>query len=162
LFTGAAGAEPKVAVVNVDDPYGEKLAGVVPAHVKKVTFGENPAAMCGENVVLGFKNTTFKLVWRRASCSFDSRDRRYNVSNLSPHRDRVGLGRDRVFLARLGRSRVAGRMERIEEASPTTCWWTTPTPTTPCAMRWHAARDHAGPLFVVSAAAATATAPSAR
>ena len=120
LFTGSAGCEPKLAVVNLDDAYGEKLAGVVPAHIRKITFGETPRALVrAEDVVLGFKHTTFKLIWPEGELAVDSPlIGRYNVSNLlAAVATAWGLGRDpRVFLARLPAfSGVAGRMERIEE-----------------------------------------------
>ncbi len=120
LFTGAGGSAPKVAVVNLDDPYGEKLAAVVPTQIRQVTFGENPQAMVrAENVVLGFKNTTFKLVWPQGELLVDSPlIGRYNVSNLlAAIATAWGLGRDPVvFLARLKAfAGVSGRMERIEE-----------------------------------------------
>jgi len=123
LFTGAVGTQPKVAVVNLDDPYGEKLSTIVPASLKKVTYGENPQAMVrAENVVLGFKNTTFKLVWPQGELAVDSPlIGRYNVSNLlGAVATAWGLGRDPlVFLARLNAFKgVPGRMERIEEGQP--------------------------------------------
>ena len=123
LFTGGTGVPPKVAVVNLDDPYGEKLAATIPAEVKTVTFGEHPSAMVrAENVALNFKNTTFRLVWPAGTLDVDSPlIGRYNVSNLlAAIATAWGLGRDpRVFLARLRAfGGVAGRMERIEEGQP--------------------------------------------
>ncbi len=123
LFTGGTGTVPKVAIVNLDDPYGEKLAGQIPAGVKAVTFGENPRALVrAENVALNFKNTTFRLVWPGGTLEIDSPlIGRYNVSNLlAAIATAWGLGRDPVvFLARLRAfGGVAGRMERIEEGQP--------------------------------------------
>ncbi|MDB6168914.1 MAG: UDP-N-acetylmuramoyl-L-alanyl-D-glutamate--2,6-diaminopimelate ligase [Verrucomicrobia bacterium] len=123
LFTGQAGAPPKVAVINLDDAYGAQLAGRIPAEVKTVTFGENPqATVRAEEVRLNFKNTTFRLVWPGATLEVDSPlIGRYNVSNLlAAVATAYGLGRDpRVFLARLRAfAGVAGRMERIEEGQP--------------------------------------------
>jgi UDP-N-acetylmuramoyl-L-alanyl-D-glutamate--2,6-diaminopimelate ligase len=123
LFTGGVGSEPKLAVVNLDDPYGEQLAAVIPAAVRKITYGENSqAAVRAENVVLGFKNTTFKLVWPQGEMLVDSpMIGRYNVSNLlAAIAAAWGLGRDpSVFLARLKLFKgVPGRMERIEEGQP--------------------------------------------
>jgi UDP-N-acetylmuramoyl-L-alanyl-D-glutamate--2,6-diaminopimelate ligase len=120
LFTGAVGGGPKVAVVNLDDPYGEKLAAIVPPGVRKVTYGENPQAMVrAEDVTLGFKNSTFRLVWPGGTLSVDSPlIGRYNVSNLlAAIATAWSLGRDpMVFLARLAAFKgVPGRMERIEE-----------------------------------------------
>lgn len=123
LFTGDNGVPPKVAVINLDDPYGEKLAGLIPAGVKTVTFGENPQAMVrAENVTLGFKNSTFKLVWPQGELAIDSpMIGRYNVSNLlAAIATAWSQGRDpSVFLARLRAFKgVPGRMERIEEGQP--------------------------------------------
>ena len=126
LFTGETGSTPKVAVVNLDDPYGEKLAAHITAHVpgsRLVTYGENPrAAVRAENVALNFKNTTFRLVWPDGALEVDSPlIGRYNVSNLlAAIATAWGLGRDpAVFLARLRAFKgVPGRMERIEEGQP--------------------------------------------
>jgi UDP-N-acetylmuramoyl-L-alanyl-D-glutamate--2,6-diaminopimelate ligase len=120
LFTGGIGTTPKVAVVNLDDPYGEKLAAILPQGVKKVTYGENPQAMVrAEELVLGFKNTTFRLVWPGGTLAVDSPFiGRYNVSNLlAAIATAWSLGRDpSVFLPRLPAFKgVPGRMERIEE-----------------------------------------------
>lgn len=123
LFNGALGGTPKVAAVNLDDPYGEKLAALVPAGVKLVTFGEHPRALVrAEQVALGFKNTTFRLVWPQGEMAVESPlIGRYNVNNLlAAIATAWGLGRDPVvFLPRLKSfPGVAGRMERIEEGQP--------------------------------------------
>ena len=123
LFTGATGAAPQVAVVNLDDPYGAALAARIPACVRTVTFGEHPAALVrAEAVTLNFKNSTFRLVWPDGTLDVDSPlIGRYNVSNLlAAIATAWGLGRDpRVFLARLRAfAGVPGRMERIEEGQP--------------------------------------------
>jgi UDP-N-acetylmuramoyl-L-alanyl-D-glutamate--2,6-diaminopimelate ligase len=122
LFTGGTGAVPKVSVVNLDDPYGEKLAAKLAgvSQTRLVTFGENPRAdVRAENVALNFKNTTFKLMWPAGAMEIDSPlIGRYNVSNLlAAIATAWGMGRDPfVFLARLRAFKgVPGRMERIEE-----------------------------------------------
>jgi UDP-N-acetylmuramoyl-L-alanyl-D-glutamate--2,6-diaminopimelate ligase len=123
LFTGDNGIPPKVAVINLDDPYGKKLLTLIPAGVRTVTFGENPSAMIrAENVTLGFKNSTFKLVWPQGEMGIDSpMIGRYNVSNLlAAIATAWSQGRDpSVFLAKLRAFKgVPGRMERIEEGQP--------------------------------------------
>ncbi|HNC24801.1 MAG TPA: UDP-N-acetylmuramoyl-L-alanyl-D-glutamate--2,6-diaminopimelate ligase [Opitutaceae bacterium] len=123
LFTGDTGSLPRVAAVNLDDPYGAQLAARIPAAVKTVTFGESPAAQVrAEQVSLNFKNTTFRLVWPGGTMDLDSPlIGRYNVSNLlAAVAAAWGLGRDpRVFLARLRAfAGVPGRMERIDEGQP--------------------------------------------
>ncbi len=128
LFTGGTGSLPPVAVVNLDDAYGDKLVerlrmGEGLASGKRprvVTYGEHGSALVrAENVSLNFKNTTFRLVWPGGTMDIDSPlIGRYNVSNiLAAIATAWSLGRDpQVFLARLRSfSGVAGRMERIEE-----------------------------------------------
>lgn len=120
LFTGKTGAEPKLAIVNLDDAHGEKLVGLLPEGVRAVTYGENPKAQVrAEAVSLNFKNTTFKLVWPAGEMVVDSPlIGRYNVSNLlAAIATAWSMGRDPVvFMPRLRSFKgVAGRMERIEE-----------------------------------------------
>jgi UDP-N-acetylmuramoyl-L-alanyl-D-glutamate--2,6-diaminopimelate ligase len=126
LFTGGVGAVPRVAVVNLDDPYGEQLAARLAVEApssRLVTFGENPRAQVrAEQVALGFRGTTFRLCWPGGSVPVDSPlIGRYNVSNvLAAASAAWGLGRDPVpFAGRIrGFAGVPGRMERIEEGQP--------------------------------------------
>lgn len=120
LFNGGTGAEPKAAVVNIDDAHGEKLLALIPSRVRVVTFGEHPRAQVrAEQVGLHFKHTTFRLVWPGGQAEVNSPlIGRYNVSNLlAAVAAAFALGRDpQVILARLASFKgVAGRMERIEE-----------------------------------------------
>ncbi|HEY0967283.1 MAG TPA: UDP-N-acetylmuramoyl-L-alanyl-D-glutamate--2,6-diaminopimelate ligase [Opitutaceae bacterium] len=123
LFTGATGATPKVAVVNLDDEHGRQLASTVPSTVRTVTFGEAADAQVrAEQVVLGFKSTSFKLVWPQGEMAIESPlVGRYNLSNLlAAIATAWGLGRDPVvFLAKLRAFKgVPGRMERVDEGQP--------------------------------------------
>ena len=123
LFTGETGATPKVAVINLDDPYGAQLAATIPAPVRTVTFGETPAAQVrAEQIALNSKNTVFKLVWPAGEMNIESPlIGRYNLSNLlAAIATAWSLGRDPfVFLAKIRAFKgVPGRMERIEEGQP--------------------------------------------
>jgi UDP-N-acetylmuramoyl-L-alanyl-D-glutamate--2,6-diaminopimelate ligase len=125
LFAPVTGAAPKVAVVNLDDPYGEKLIERIKgdeaaSRARLVTYGESAAAeVRAENVALNFKNSTFRLVWPGGAMDVDSpMIGHYNVSNLlAAVATAWGLGGDPfVFLTRLrGFKGVPGRMERIDE-----------------------------------------------
>ncbi|HVW20549.1 MAG TPA: UDP-N-acetylmuramoyl-L-alanyl-D-glutamate--2,6-diaminopimelate ligase [Opitutaceae bacterium] len=122
LFTGATGSPPKVAVINLDDAYGRKLAAQLreKGGPRVVTFGESPEAMVrAEQVSLHFKNTSFQLVWPEGRLPVDSPlIGRYNVSNLlAALATAWALGSDpAAVLPRLeGFPGVPGRMERIEE-----------------------------------------------
>jgi len=126
LFTGGIGPVPRVSVVNLDDPYGEKLAARIAAQVpstRLVTFGENPRAdVRAENVVLNFRDSTFTLAWPGGSAPVESPlIGRYNVSNfLAAAAAAWSLGRDPAAFVRRIRDfkGVPGRMERIEEGQP--------------------------------------------
>ncbi len=120
LFTGATGPVPRIAVINLDDAHGERLTGLVPGAVRTVTFGESArASVRAENITLGFKGATFRLVWPGGACDVVSPLLgRYNVSNvLAAAATAWALGRDpAAFLPRLAAfAGVPGRMERIEE-----------------------------------------------
>ena len=123
LFAGGTGSLPRVAVVNLDDPYGHRLLARLPAGLARVTFGEHPAAeVRAEAVSLEFKRTTFRLVWPGGTATVESPlIGRYNLSNLlAALATTLALGRDpAALLPRLATFRnVAGRMERIEEGQP--------------------------------------------
>jgi len=129
LFTGGTGPAPGIAVVNLDDPYGERLAGIAAAGTRLVTYGENPRAMVrAEGVALNAKNTTFRLVWPGGAARVENAAAvdsplvgRYNVSNLLAALATVwSLGRDpAALLPRLRDFKgVPGRMERIEAGQP--------------------------------------------
>jgi UDP-N-acetylmuramoyl-L-alanyl-D-glutamate--2,6-diaminopimelate ligase len=123
LFSGAAGTGPKAAAINLDDPYGRKLAAAVAPGRRVVTFGESPdATVRAENVRLNFKSTQLRLVWPEGALELESPFiGRYNVSNLlAAFAACYALGRDpQVIAARLKTfAGVPGRMERIEEGQP--------------------------------------------
>jgi len=126
LFDGSIGPVPRVAVVNLDDPYGERLAAKIEAQVpstRLVTFGENPKAQVrAEDVVLNFRDSSFKLAWPGGSLPVASPlIGRYNVSNvLAAAATAWALGRNpATFVPRIREFKgVPGRMERIEEGQP--------------------------------------------
>jgi UDP-N-acetylmuramoyl-L-alanyl-D-glutamate--2,6-diaminopimelate ligase len=123
LFMGKVGPVPKLAIVNLDDPYGEALAARVAAEApsaRLVTFGENPKAQVrAENVVLNFRDTSLRIAWPGGAVPAESPlIGRYNVSNLlAAVATAWGLGRDpAAFIPRIRDFKgVPGRMERIEE-----------------------------------------------
>ena len=123
LFTGGTGAAPKAAAINLDDPYGRRLATEVASRLKVVTYGEAPDALVrAENLRLNFKSTQLRLVWPEGTMEIESPlIGRYNTSNLlAAFAACYALGRDlHVVAARLKSfAGVAGRMERIEEGQP--------------------------------------------
>jgi len=123
LFNGGTGGAPRAAVINLDDPYGRRLATEVPPPIRVVTFGEAPDAVVrAENVRLDFRSTAFALVWPEGRLEIESPFiGRYNVSNLlAAFAACYALGRDPAVIALRLKSfaGVAGRMERIDEGQP--------------------------------------------
>jgi UDP-N-acetylmuramoyl-L-alanyl-D-glutamate--2,6-diaminopimelate ligase len=123
LFADGTSSRPRVAVINLDDPYGRELAARVTPGMRLVTFGEHSGATVrAEAVNLEFKRTTFRLVWPGGTAAVESPlIGRYNVSNLlAALATCEALGRDLAALLPKLRSfkSVAGRMERIEEGQP--------------------------------------------
>lgn len=124
LFTGEGGRVPPVCAINRDDEHGRRLIGMVPAGASRViSYGESPEAQVrAVDVVLGFKETVFTLVWPEGRARVRSPLLgRYNLANvLAAVATVYGLGRNpHAFLARLAVfGGVPGRMERIEEGQP--------------------------------------------
>jgi UDP-N-acetylmuramyl-tripeptide synthetase len=125
LFTGEQGRVPPVSVINHDDAHGRRLIDLVSAagSSRVISYGEFPGAQVrAEDVELGFKGTTFTLVWPEGRARVRSPLLgRFNVSNvLAAVATTYGLGRNpHAFLARLAVfGGVPGRMERIEEGQP--------------------------------------------
>ncbi len=123
LFTGATGSAPQLAVINLDDAHGARLAALLPAHLRQVTFGESPRAQVrAERVSLGFQGATFRLVWPGGAAEVGSPLLgRYNVSNLLAALATLhGLGHDVArLLPRLAAfPGVPGRMERVDPGRP--------------------------------------------
>ena len=123
LFDGGVGGAPKLAVVNIDDPYGRRLVETAPAGTTVVTFGESADAQVrAEAIELGFKGTAFRVVFPGGSLAVMSPlIGRYNVSNLlAAFATLHALGRNLgEAVAALATFRgPAGRMERIEAGQP--------------------------------------------
>jgi UDP-N-acetylmuramoyl-L-alanyl-D-glutamate--2,6-diaminopimelate ligase len=118
LFTGATGAAPRAAAINVDDFHGRRLAAETPRHVRVVTYGESPSAMIrAEEIEYGFTGTAFTLVWPEGRLRLESPLLgRYNLSNLlGAFAACYALGRDPQVIAPRLKSfaGVPGRMERV-------------------------------------------------
>lgn len=120
LCAGENGARPKVAVVNLDDAGGVRLAEQLSVSGPRlVTYGEHPRAeVRSEHPVFRGRRTFFRLVWPGGAMELDAPlVGRRNLGNLlAAVATAWALGRDpQVVLARL-RSfpGVPGRLEPID------------------------------------------------
>ena len=123
LFTGESGHQARVAVVNVDDPYGRVLVDRLPAGVEQVTYGFSASAsLRAANVALSPGGSQCEVEWAggRARLTLGLPGR-YNILNALCA---LGLaraaGRDlNLLVPRLTRfPGVPGRMEKIEAGQP--------------------------------------------
>ncbi len=120
LFSGAMGQRPERAVINLDDPYGERLVASLPGEQSRLTYGEAPGSdVRATSVEYGFKHTSLTLSWPGGEQTVTSPlIGRYNLSNLlAAVAAVIAAGRNpKNFLSRLETfTGVPGRMERIEE-----------------------------------------------
>ncbi len=124
LFNGGTGALPEAAVINLDDPYGRRLAGEAPGDVDLVTYGEHPQALIrASRLRLGPRSSSFHLHWGDGESMPVSVPLlgRYNVSNtLAALAAGYALGHDpREWALRLpGFPGVPGRIETVSEGQP--------------------------------------------
>ncbi len=123
LFTGECGHQARVAVINVDDPYGRVLVDRLPAGVEAVTYGFSASAgLRAVNVVLAPGGSQCEVEWTggRARLTL-ALPGRYNILNALCA---LGLaraaGRDlNLLVPRLAQfSGVPGRMEKIDSSQP--------------------------------------------
>ncbi|MEO0794855.1 MAG: UDP-N-acetylmuramoyl-L-alanyl-D-glutamate--2,6-diaminopimelate ligase [Verrucomicrobiota bacterium] len=120
LFTGETGNTPEAVVINIDDPYGRRLADEVSGSTRVITFGEDPdAEFRACEVHLSPTGSSFKLVWPEGSVELTTElAGKYNISNLiGSLAIGYALGKDmQSMIARIPSfPGVPGRMERIEE-----------------------------------------------
>jgi len=120
LFEGTGSGTPAVGVVNTDDPYGKRLAGLA---ARTLTYGlENGAEVTTKKYVLSFSGLEFTA--QTPAGKIDVRSRlvgRINVYNLlAAIGVGIGLGIERGEIEAGIRQleSVPGRFERIEQGQP--------------------------------------------
>ncbi|WP_269540782.1 UDP-N-acetylmuramoyl-L-alanyl-D-glutamate--2,6-diaminopimelate ligase [Cerasicoccus fimbriatus] len=119
LFTGETGNQPEVCVINIDDPYGLRLAKELEAKGRVITFGTHEAAeIRAEQIQLSPNGSVFKLTWQGGEAEVATElAGKYNVSNLlAALAICAGMGKDlQQVLPRVASfPGVPGRMERID------------------------------------------------
>jgi len=123
LFTGRTGHIPQIAVVNVDDPFGRRLAKRIPTGSRLITFGESPqASYRAVNLNLKADGTAFDLIWENETMAVVSPLLgRYNVSNLlaafaiGRH---LGCDLPKMIECLQDFGGVPGRMEKVDAGQP--------------------------------------------
>ncbi len=123
LFTGACGNEPKGAVVNANDPYGQRLLKQIPEGVKVVSFGlMGDYTISAENLELGPEGSRFTLHWPEGEAVVQTRLLgAFNISNILASLALCYVaGMDiRSLVKKVSTfGGVPGRMERVEAGQP--------------------------------------------
>lgn len=121
MFDGSSGNIPENAVVNLDDPLGEKVLEKLPGDVRSVTFGEHPEAIIRmSDLHLSATGIAFNVHWPEGRAKVYSRlPGRYNASNILAALAIAwaeGYNIESVLPKLAGFEGVPGRMERIEGA----------------------------------------------
>ncbi|MDQ8204407.1 UDP-N-acetylmuramoyl-L-alanyl-D-glutamate--2,6-diaminopimelate ligase [Pelagicoccus sp. SDUM812003] len=125
LFVGEIGPKPKVAIINVDDAFGRRLAQELDSEMKVITFGvEQPADLKAASVALDAGGTQFTLSFEEREIKVNSSlIGHYNVSNaLAALAICHALGQDlEACVGSLANfSGIPGRMQKVETSKPFT------------------------------------------
>lgn len=106
----------KVAVINVDDPYGKRLLEKFQNRVKTVTFSlEGPADFCAENIREFLTHTEFTVNGRTVKINLLGRHNVYNALAVWAAACAKGIPADTIAKGLAALAGVPGRMERIDE-----------------------------------------------
>jgi UDP-N-acetylmuramoyl-L-alanyl-D-glutamate--2,6-diaminopimelate ligase len=122
LFTGLAGQEKKkkpVAVVNIDDRYGEQLLGRIDRNVSTITFGLGRRA--------DFRASNYRMEFGGTSYQLDARGKsylvrvpligRFNVANslaALAAANALGVGLREAVMSLAKSPQVPGRLEMVQ------------------------------------------------
>lgn len=120
LFTGELGSVPEVAIINADDPYGQRLIERVAGRVRLITFGINAEAdFRSSKMQLHENGACFRLHWPGGQIDLSTHLLGgFNVSNvLAALAGAYAMGCDPEMLATklVEFPGVPGRMDRIDE-----------------------------------------------
>jgi len=110
-------AGPRAAVVNVDDPYGRRLAEELP---DALTFGvESPdAAVRATDVAFGLTGSTFTVEGRTVATPLPGRFNVLNALGALAAARALGVADATSIAALAGAGRVPGRFEPVEAGQP--------------------------------------------
>lgn len=125
LFDGELGCPPRVAVINVDDPWGAKLAeiaGTAGAAVR--TYGMAKASLRAEDARMSASGMSFRLVTPEESCGIRTpltgRVNLYNLLAASGAALARGLTLEQVAAGAAALACVPGRFQTVDAGQPFT------------------------------------------
>ena len=125
LFEGCGANHPRVSVINADDEYGLKLAGLCKRHGSEViTYGISKADFHSAKLAITPRETRFQMITKDERIDVTSpligRVNVYNILAASSAAYARGCSADDIANGVAGLARVPGRFERVDCAQPFT------------------------------------------
>ena len=104
----------RTAVINADDPYGQKLISLLQNRVRVITFGlEQEADFCATNIREFLTHTEFEVNGRKARINLLGKHNVYNALAAWAAADANGVPTEKIIQGLAALPGVPGRMERI-------------------------------------------------
>ncbi len=125
LFNGELGAPPRVAVINIDDPYGAKLARIAQqAGAQVESYGLSVGVFRAEDARLGASGMSFRLVAPMGAIDVRTRltgkVNLYNLLAASGAAFARGLSLDQIATGAASLAYVPGRFQTVDAGQPFT------------------------------------------
>src|SRR5438477_2079276 len=124
LFEGSGEKGPCVAVINVDDEYGVRLAAFCKGRSEVITYGLSKADFRAGKVDIGAKGTQFDLIGpddlAHLSSPLIGRVNVYNILAASTAAYALGCQTEAIVDGVRNLARVPGRFERVDCGQPFT------------------------------------------
>jgi UDP-N-acetylmuramoyl-L-alanyl-D-glutamate--2,6-diaminopimelate ligase len=124
LFTGSGTEPPRVAVINIEDQYGEQLIRLCKRRQEVITYGIDNGDFHGKDVNIGTRGTKFTLVTPEGELPLFTpllgRVNVYNVIAAAAAACSRNVESDAISKAVNQFVRVAGRFERVDVGQPFT------------------------------------------
>jgi UDP-N-acetylmuramoyl-L-alanyl-D-glutamate--2,6-diaminopimelate ligase len=125
LFTGCGTEPPRVAVINSDDPYGQRMIDVALAHrLEVVSYGINAGDFQARDINFTPKGTQFDMVSRSGRASISTalvgRVNVYNILAAAAAAQARGCSLPQIAQAILSVKNVPGRFQRVDNGQPFT------------------------------------------
>ena len=109
----------RTAVINADDPYGQRLIKQFSGRVKIVTFGiETPADFTASHICESLTHTSFEINGNSAQINLLGKHNVYNALAAFAAAKTNGVAEEDILRGFKQLSGVPGRMERIDEGQP--------------------------------------------
>lgn len=108
--------QKKSAIINIDDPYGEKLAEMLKNKVKLITYSLNkPADFTATDIKTSLEGVTFKVNGESAKLNLLGAHNVYNALAAIAVASRLGIHIKTAIKGLAALKGVPGRMERVDE-----------------------------------------------